>query len=352
MTVLAEACSRGREDQVAWHLSRIPKDALAEELRAVDDWAGSTPLHWAAFAPTGAECVRLLIKAGAPVTLANGRDGSAAIHLAARYGRGEAVKVLVTEGGCDIDIENLIGNTALHECAFQGFPDVANALCALQAGIESSNRQGLTPLLAAAQAGHLEVVKILLAYGSRLDVAPPIQGQGRSMSITDSVVVGRTSIVRRARPCEQLKNLSSQSKELLATPRAKLGFQIQGDGVRPAELVALQSRWCCYIAVGPPAAGAQHCDDRGPFARRVRDLAAALAPHTHRTRRDGHLAVPRARECPIPLRSCHARCRTLHLWRAQFVSVRPACSRAGPPDHRCAACKSRRCSSCWWRHGR
>jgi ankyrin repeat protein len=199
MTALAEACSRGRDDQVAWHLSHISEDALAEELRAVDDWAGSSPLHWASFAVTGTECVRLLIKAGAPVALANARDGSAAIHLAARYGRGEAVRVLVAEGGCNVDTENLVGNTALHECSFQGFPDVAETLCDLQADMESSNRQGLTPLLAAAQAGHLEVVKILLGHGARTDVHPPRQmkvGQGRRMSITDERTVTLSSAVR------------------------------------------------------------------------------------------------------------------------------------------------------------
>ena len=94
MTALAEACTRGIAEEVEQRLASIPAAAMAKELEAVDDWAGSSPLHWAAFSASGARCARLLLKQGAPVTLPNGRDKSWAIHLAARYGRTETVRVL------------------------------------------------------------------------------------------------------------------------------------------------------------------------------------------------------------------------------------------------------------------
>ena len=123
-------------------------------MQAVDDWAGSSPLHWAAFAATGTACVRLLIAEKAQVEVTNARDASCPLHLAARYGRTETAKVLVTEGGANVDAANNLGNTPLHEGSFQGHAETADALCVHHADLECVNNKGLTPLLAAAQAGH------------------------------------------------------------------------------------------------------------------------------------------------------------------------------------------------------
>ena len=119
MSALAEACSRGDTEEVRELLEKVPPDAMARELQARDDWAGSSPLHWACFAEHGAACVEMLLDHGADVYLLNERDRSTPIHLAARYGRLDSVKVLVTHGGCEVDTMNNLYNTPLHECAFQ-----------------------------------------------------------------------------------------------------------------------------------------------------------------------------------------------------------------------------------------
>ena len=52
MTDLLEACARGFPGDVAENLESIKDDggeeAIKLELSATDDWAGSSPLHWAA----------------------------------------------------------------------------------------------------------------------------------------------------------------------------------------------------------------------------------------------------------------------------------------------------------------
>ena len=89
MTVLMHACATGNRERERQCLQDLRgeenREALELELTAADDWAGSTPLHWAAFAGN-ARVVELLLEAGAKVDAANQRDASLPIHLAARYG--------------------------------------------------------------------------------------------------------------------------------------------------------------------------------------------------------------------------------------------------------------------------
>ena len=178
MSALAEACSRGSVEEVRDLLEDVMRredaaESMAAELKAQDDWAGSSPLHWAAFAERGAECVEMLLARGADANLPNGRDASLPIHLGARYGRLDSVKILVASPfGCEVDAPNGLGNTALHECAFQGHPETAEELCKMSADLERQNVSGLTPLLAAVQSGKLEVLQVRSSTADTAAAAP------------------------------------------------------------------------------------------------------------------------------------------------------------------------------------
>ncbi|KAL1518651.1 hypothetical protein AB1Y20_002939 [Prymnesium parvum] len=183
MTSLAEACTRGNAHDVEQLLSRIgTPETLAKELAACDDWAGSTPLHWAAFSRDGERCVRLLLERKADPTAKNTRDGSLPIHLAARYGRMESLKVLLLRMDDGWNAVNALHSTPLHESCFQGHADAADLLCQLRANLERSDTHGKTPLLAAVQAGHLEVVRCLLRHGAKTDTFPVVLSHSRSQS--------------------------------------------------------------------------------------------------------------------------------------------------------------------------
>ena len=72
----------------------------------------ATPLHIAAKGDQ-VQALQALLAAGAAVD-ATDRDGSTALHYAAAAGARRALRVLLTDGQADPEIENLAGHTALH----------------------------------------------------------------------------------------------------------------------------------------------------------------------------------------------------------------------------------------------
>lgn len=113
-----------------------------------------------------------LLKVGATVDMRNTRDGSMPVHLAARYGKTEALIALVDdpEGRKHVSAENHLGNTPLHECAYEGRTEAAEVLLSRGARLEAFNaadKGGLTPLLAAVEYGRLTTIDVLLQVRRR-----------------------------------------------------------------------------------------------------------------------------------------------------------------------------------------
>ena len=130
MTPIAKACADGQLER-AKELLEIEQgkgeEALMAQLDAVDDWAGSTPLHWAAYAGS-TELVQYLLELGARHNAETRRDGSLPLHLAARYGRTAVVELLVSQASDKADHQNRVGNSPMLEAAKQGHPEVAKVL--------------------------------------------------------------------------------------------------------------------------------------------------------------------------------------------------------------------------------
>ena len=173
MTTLLESCARGEEARVAAELERfkgLGQAVLEAELTATDDWASSSPLHWAAYAGS-APCVHMLVDAGAQHTARSRRDSSQPLHLAARYGHQAAAQALL-EHGADVDALNTHGNTPLHECCAKvNSSDVIETLLRARASLEAYNDpvsedRRMTPLLVAAEAGSLAAIRLLLQRGA------------------------------------------------------------------------------------------------------------------------------------------------------------------------------------------
>ena len=145
MTTLMHACATGSFEKVRASLDSFHSqpEALALELAAVDDWAGSSPLHWAAYSGD-ARIIQALLNVGAKVDVSNQRDGSLAVHLAARYGKVDALVALVDSpaGRLSVNAPNRKGDTPLHECAYEGHSEGAQVCTARPPSHRTAHRTG------------------------------------------------------------------------------------------------------------------------------------------------------------------------------------------------------------------
>jgi ankyrin repeat protein len=68
-----------------------------------------------------------------------------------------------------------VGETALHYCAIEGCREAVEWLASKGAAVNTHDHSNCTPLLHAAQLGHLEVCRILVAAGANLMTVDAIE---------------------------------------------------------------------------------------------------------------------------------------------------------------------------------
>jgi len=165
-TPLLSAANGGQLEMADWLLKH---DASLSEA----DYDGYTSLILAACGGN-IELVRFFLDQGASITEKNS-NGDTALLLASYCGNRDLVDWLLRNGS-SLDEKNDTGMGALISAANGGDVDVVELLLqriaeegpACGDGIESTDEGGYTPLLLAAQRGHLEVVKTLAKYGANL----------------------------------------------------------------------------------------------------------------------------------------------------------------------------------------
>jgi len=106
-----------------------------------------------------------------PALDAYSTDGWTALHLAAYFGKTDAVKLLL-EAGAPIRARstNAMNNHPLHAAAAGKRTDVVPILIAAGADVNATQAGGFTPLHAAAQNGDVDMAKALLAAGADANV--------------------------------------------------------------------------------------------------------------------------------------------------------------------------------------
>jgi ankyrin repeat protein len=100
-------------------------------------------------------------------------EGQTPLHDAAAIGHPGVVKLLLEYGAADhLNTAGADGRTPLHHAAAGGHVEVTELFVARGANLEARDRNGFTPLVLAAQAGHpraREVANLLLSKGADLD---------------------------------------------------------------------------------------------------------------------------------------------------------------------------------------
>ncbi len=155
-TALFEGAKRGHHDIV---------DVLIDHGARIDatDEAGKTPLMESI--EHGHDLVvQVLVQRGAQVDLHEPTQGNTALHVAAQRNQYWAARHLLA-GGAAVDSRNANRETALHVAARQSWHEngsVAALLIESHTDLEARDNQGFTPLIRAAQNGHLPVLSALM----------------------------------------------------------------------------------------------------------------------------------------------------------------------------------------------
>jgi ankyrin repeat protein len=137
---------------------------------------GVTPL-WLACTNRSTEMVKALLKAGANPN-ARLSTGETVLVNCARTGAVDAVNAMLTSSS-EIDVnarENKRGQTALMWAAVGGHAEIVRSLVDYGAKVDMASNGGFTPLLFAARSGDIETARILLDAGANPDEATAEQG--------------------------------------------------------------------------------------------------------------------------------------------------------------------------------
>ncbi|NXL00359.1 ASB3 protein, partial [Mesembrinibis cayennensis] len=191
----------------------------------VPDNRGWVPIHEAA-AHNSSECLRLLVRAAPSDDYINSKtfEGICALHLSARHGSLEGIRVLL-EAGADpnevtteattalfLAVENghadivkfllehganvkgphsWCGWNSLHQASFQGCTEIMKILLEKGAGKECKDDFGITPLFVAAQYGKLESLRLLVSHGADINC----QAKDRATPLLIAAQEGHTECV-------------------------------------------------------------------------------------------------------------------------------------------------------------
>ncbi len=129
------------------------------------------------------ECARLIREAGGQ------GQSNASLSDAARDGDIEAVRRLLASGA-DVNMEDKNGFTPLHAAAFQGHTECVRLLLAAPGiDVNQENENGWTPLVMAVHNGHTECLKLLLS-------APGIDVNTTESPLTYAAYNNRTECMR------------------------------------------------------------------------------------------------------------------------------------------------------------
>lgn len=174
MSALHIAAFYGQTETVRDLLQYIPATSTTDPplslatsfIKDLGTESGLTPLHMAAY--SGEEnVVRLLLNfEGVQVDAPTVNFGYNPIHLACRGGHTTVVGLLLSRSSELLESKDASGKASLHIAAVYGHRQMVEVLLGQGAEIDAIDKELWTPLICAAQAGHLDVVRLLVESGA------------------------------------------------------------------------------------------------------------------------------------------------------------------------------------------
>jgi ankyrin repeat protein len=119
-------------------------------------------------------------------------DGWTPLHLAAFFGRGDAVRLLLNKGAVvTARSTNQMENTPLHAAAAGKHAEIVKLLLDRGANANARQNGGWTPLHSAAQNGDIETARVLIGAGADASVRADNNQQPMDLALT----AGRQAMV-------------------------------------------------------------------------------------------------------------------------------------------------------------
>ncbi|XP_071933690.1 ankyrin repeat-containing protein At5g02620-like [Coffea arabica] len=202
-TALHSAARAGNLKAV-WEITHQSSEEELIELLSKQNSAGETALYVAVeygYLELVKEMIKYYDLAAAGIKARNGFD---ALHIAAKQGDLDIVKVLMeahSELSMTVDTAN---TTALHTAATQGHIEVVNYLLELESSLAAIARSnGKTALHSAARNGHVHVVKALLSKEPGIAPRNDKKGQtalhmavkGQNLEVVEELIKGDPSLI-------------------------------------------------------------------------------------------------------------------------------------------------------------
>jgi len=122
-------------------------------------------------------CVRMLLQAGCNVNAVFGAKSKTALHLAAKKGRDDVCRLLLSYSGdlkkpkplCKVNATDSLGRTAFHYAATGNHSDVVDVLCNYNGRINARDQDGKTAMHVAAMNGFKKFTQTLVSYKADKD---------------------------------------------------------------------------------------------------------------------------------------------------------------------------------------
>lgn len=158
--VMLDACEAAAAGDVERLRTLLAGDAAQVYARSGDGW---TPLHLAAFFGRR-EAVELLLASGAPISaVSGGQERNQPLHAALAGACDRVIVRALVMAGADVNAVGAMGVTPLHEAASRGNAELVRFLRAAGANVMATLDDGKTPAQLAAARGHAALAEELRA---------------------------------------------------------------------------------------------------------------------------------------------------------------------------------------------